>query len=105
MRLSGARFGAQAREKFAIVVGEVGFGEQVGAVCEGLGESGLASPAADGGVVAAGEDLGDGNAAEVGGAGVVWVVEQAAGAVGGAGDAVGGDVRRSGCRRAGPKLS
>ena len=64
--------------------------EQVGAVGEGFGEGCLAAPVADFEVVAVGEDFGDGDAAEVGGAGVVGVVEEAAGGVGGAGDAVGG---------------
>ena len=68
-------------------------GEEVRAVAEGFGEGGLTAPATDGGVVARGEDLGDGRAAEVGGAGVVGVVEDAAGAVGGAGNA------RRFCRR------
>ena len=65
-------------------------GEEVGAVAEGLSEGHLSTPAADGGVIACGEDIGDGRAAEVGGAGVLGVVEDAAGAVGGAGNAVGG---------------
>ncbi len=84
---------AEGGEVLAVVVGEVGGGEEVGAVGEGLGERGLAAPAADGEVVAVAEDVGDGEAEEVGGAGVVGVVEDAVGGVGGAGDLlVGWDV-------------
>ena len=78
MRLSDKWVGAQAGEELAVVVAQVGIDEEVGAVGEGLGESGLAAPAADRRVVAAGEDLGDGDAAEIGGAGVVGIVEQSA---------------------------
>jgi hypothetical protein len=68
--------------------------EEVGAVAVGLFEGALATPAADGDVVSGLEDGGDFVAAEVGGAGVVGVVEQAAGAVG-AGRDVAGDVLRA----------
>ena len=51
---------AEGGEVLAVVVGEVGGGEQVGAVGEGFGEGGLAAPAADGEVVAVVEGLGDG---------------------------------------------
>ena len=72
----------------------LGFLQQVGAVGEGLAELLLAAPAADLPVVAVEEDSGSAEAGELGGAGVVGVVEQAAGAVLGAGDALGisGDV-------------
>ena len=73
---------AAGTQKGAIFGGEGGPGEQVGAVAKGLFEGSLASPAADGDMVTLLEDVGDGEAAKVGGAGVVWVVEQAAGAVG-----------------------
>src|SRR5580692_928866 len=74
----------EGREVLAVVVGELSGGEQVGAVGEGFGERGLATPAADGEVVAVAEGFGDGEAEEVGGTGVVGVVEDAVGAVGGA---------------------
>jgi hypothetical protein len=76
---------AQAGEKFPVVIGEFCRGEQVRAVGEGLGQGGLATPAADLEMVAVGEDFGDGDAVEFGGAGVVGVVEDAGGGVGGAG--------------------
>jgi hypothetical protein len=81
--------GLQAGEEFAVVVGEVGVGEEVGAVGEGFGEGGLTTPAADGEVVAVAEGFGDGCAEEVGGTGVVGVVEEAGGGVGAAGDVAG----------------
>ena len=68
-------------EDAAVIGGECGVVEEVGAVEPGLAEGLLAPPAADGGVVAAGEDIGHLDAAEDGGAGVVGIVEQAAGAV------------------------
>ena len=64
--------------------------EKVGAVFQGLFEHGAAAPLADEVVVTVGKDFGDERAAEVGGAGVLGVVEQAAGAVGGAGQAIEG---------------
>src|ERR1700744_4609405 len=70
----------------------MGVGEGVGTVGESFGEGGRATPAADGGVVAAGEDFGDGDAAEVGGARVVRVVQKTSSTVGGAGNAVRGVV-------------
>ena len=76
---------AERCEELAVLVGDVGCSKEVGAVGEGFGERCLMAPAADGEVVAVAERLGDGNAEEFGGAGVVGVVEQAAGAVGGAG--------------------
>ena len=81
-------------EKFPIVVGETGVGEQIGAVGEGFSKGGLTAPAADGGMVAAGEDFGDGDAAEVGRASVVRVVQKTSSAVGGAGNAVRGVIGR-----------
>jgi len=80
---------AEVSEELAVVVAEVGGDEEVGAVGEGFGEGGLATPLADGGMVAFGEDFGDGDAAEFGGAGVVGVVEEAGGSVGGAGRKLG----------------
>ncbi len=77
----------EASEERAVGAAEVGGDEEVGAVAEGFFEGALAAPAANGGVVALGEDLGDGETAEFGGAGVVGVVEEAAGAVGGLGRA------------------
>jgi hypothetical protein len=93
-RLSGGSVMAGAEpesgKEFAIAVREFCVFEEVWPVGESLGEGGLAAPLADLKVVAFGEDVGDGGASEVGGAGVVGVIEEAAGAVGGAGDAVGG---------------
>src|ERR1700683_2512936 len=79
----------EAFEVGAVGFGEAGFGEEVGTVAEGFCEGALAAPAADGVVVALGEDLRDGDAAEVGGAGVVGVVEESAGTVGGGGRRMG----------------
>jgi hypothetical protein len=63
-------------------------GEEVGAVAVGFGEGLLAAPFADGEVVALLQNFGDFEAEEVGGAGVVRVVEEAAGEMGGVGDTV-----------------
>ncbi len=82
--------GLQKCQVFAVVVCQVRVDEQVGAVAEGFCQSLVAAPAADFGVVAAGEDLGNLVAAEVGGAGVVGVVEKAAGSVSGGRDGAGG---------------
>jgi hypothetical protein len=68
-----------------IFVGERCAFEQVRTVAEGLFEGSLSTPAADGLVAAAGEDIGDGVAAEVGRTGVVGVVEDSAGGVNGRG--------------------
>ena len=92
-RLVGGGVVAEGGEEVAVVVGEVageiGGGEKVGAVGEGFGEGGVATPAADGEVVAAAKGRGDGEAEEVGGTGVVGVVEETGGGVGGAGNAIG----------------
>ena len=69
-------------------------GEQVGAIAKGFFEGAFTTPAADGDVVSLLEDFGDGETAEVGGAGVVGVVEEAPGAVG-AGRDVAGKVGRA----------
>ncbi len=87
------RSSGEASKEGAVGTAEVGGGEEVGTVAEGFFEGSLAAPAANGGVVALGEDLGHGEAAEFGGAGVVGVVEEPAGAVGGPG--------RAGCGRIG----
>jgi hypothetical protein len=93
-RLSGGSLMAGAEpesgKEFAIAVREFCVYEEVWPVGESLGEGGLAAPLANLKVVAFGEDVGDGGAAEVGGGGVVGVIEEASGAVGGAGDTVGG---------------
>ncbi len=65
--------------------GEIGGGEEVGAVLEGFLEGHAAAPAPYDVVVAAGERFWDGESAELGGTSVVGVVEESAGAVGGAG--------------------
>lgn len=77
---------AQSCQKFAVVVAERGGGQKVGAIGEGLGERGLATPAANGEVISAVQGGGNGDSAELGRAGVVRVVEQTAGRVGGAGN-------------------
>src|SRR5215831_15855049 len=87
---SGGGSVVQLSEELAVVVAETGVGQKIGAVGEGLGERGLATPATDGQVVAAGENLGHGDAAELGRASVVGIVEKTARAVSGAGNAVGG---------------
>jgi hypothetical protein len=78
---------ADGFEELAVGGAEGGAGEQVGAVGEGLAKLLFATPAADLGVVAVEKDFGSAEAGELGGAGVVGVVEQAAGAVLGAGNA------------------
>lgn len=62
-----------------ILIGKGGPIEQIGTVPQSLCESPFTAPATDGLVAAAGEDFGDGVAAEVGGAGVVGIIEEAAG--------------------------
>lgn len=61
--------------------GEVGLFEEIGAVAQGFFQSALAAPAADLIMIATGEDVRDGEAAEVCRPCVVGIVEQSAGAV------------------------
>ena len=79
---------AEAGEDFLVFGGEGGVFEEVGPVLEGFSELLFATPEADGLVVAAHEDFRDGVAAEVGGAGVVGVVEQSSCSVLGARDSL-----------------
>src|SRR5580658_845864 len=69
--------------------------QQIRAVGEGFAELLLAAPAADGQVVAVEEGFGHRQALELGGAGVMRIVQQTAGAVLGAGNAflIRGDLR------------
>ncbi len=76
-------------EGAAVFFGEGGGGEEVGPVSEGLFEGLGASPLAHGLVVAVLQDFGDLVAEKVGRAGVVGVVEEAAGGVGGGGRGAG----------------
>ena len=79
---------AEGLKEAQVFLAQGSVGEQVGAVGEGFAQLLLAAPAADLGVIAVEQDLGDGEPGEFGGSGVVGVVEQAAGTVLGAGDAL-----------------
>ena len=92
--------GAEQIQSFSVGGGQDGTVDEVGPVAQGFFEGRAASPLPNAGVVAVGQNFGDECAAKVGGAGVLGVVEEAAGAVGGVGEGSGECRAGVGCSEA-----